>query len=259
MYPIAHGRDHLLVTALRRQSTPTAPIPWPGLRRKLLERLQTPASATQLAAELTLGRQRVNYHLRSLEAAGLITLVEERQRRGCVERILAARAEACVVDPSVMGARTTAAVKTAAQDRFAAEHLIDSAAAVVRDVARMRARAQKQGTRLLVFTVDTKCRLQRRRISNTSARLLPSSLPAKRQSTTQPPADADIAWSSVGIQHHGRLAARDHEIHMKPSDRVIVDILVVAPIDVVWRALREPAEINRWFGWDYPQLAEETA
>lgn len=46
---------------------------------------------------------------------------------------------------------------------------------------------------------------------------------------------------------------------MKPSDRVIVDILVVAPIDVVWRALREPAEINRWFGWDYPQLAEETA
>jgi DNA-binding transcriptional ArsR family regulator len=125
------------------------------IRRKLLERLQTPASATQLAAELTLGRQRVNYHLRSLEAAGLITLVEERQRRGCVERILAARAEAFVVDPSVMGARKTSAVKTAAQDRFAAEHLIDSAAAVVRDVARMQARAQKQGTRLLVFTVDT--------------------------------------------------------------------------------------------------------
>ena len=46
---------------------------------------------------------------------------------------------------------------------------------------------------------------------------------------------------------------------MKPSDRVIVEILVAAPIDVVWRALREPAEINRWFGWDYPQLAEEIA
>ena len=46
---------------------------------------------------------------------------------------------------------------------------------------------------------------------------------------------------------------------MKPSDRVIVEILVAAPIDVVWRALREPAEIKRWFGWDYPQLAEEIA
>jgi DNA-binding transcriptional ArsR family regulator len=125
------------------------------IRRQLLERLQTPTSATQLAAELSLGRQRINYHLRSLEAAGLITLVEERQRRGCVERILAARAEAFVVDPSVMGARDASTVRAAAQDRFAAAHLIDSASAIVRDVARMQARAQKHGTRLLVFTVDT--------------------------------------------------------------------------------------------------------
>lgn len=44
---------------------------------------------------------------------------------------------------------------------------------------------------------------------------------------------------------------------MKPSDRVLVEILVAAPIDVVWRALREPSEIRRWFGWDYPGLADE--
>jgi DNA-binding transcriptional ArsR family regulator len=125
------------------------------LRRQLLERLRTPASATQLAAELTLGRQRVNYHLRALEEAGLIELVEERQRRGCVERILAARARAFVVDPSVMGAPERPAVQAAAQDRFAADHLINSAAAIVRDVARMQARAAQQGTRLLTFTIDT--------------------------------------------------------------------------------------------------------
>ena len=125
------------------------------IRRKLLERLQTPRSATELAAELALGRQRINYHLRALEAAGLIHLVEERQRRGCIERVLAARAEAFVVDPSVMGARAASAVRAAAQDRFAAEHLIDSGAAIVRDVARMQAQAARQGTRLLVFTVDT--------------------------------------------------------------------------------------------------------
>ena len=91
------------------------------IRRRLLERLREPASATELAAEMSLGRQRVNYHLRELEKAGLLHLVEERQRRGCVERILAARADAFVVDPSVMGRRRTLAISAAAQDRFSAE------------------------------------------------------------------------------------------------------------------------------------------
>jgi hypothetical protein len=44
---------------------------------------------------------------------------------------------------------------------------------------------------------------------------------------------------------------------MKKSDRVLVEILVAAPIDVVWRALRDPQEIQRWFGWDYEGLADE--
>jgi DNA-binding transcriptional ArsR family regulator len=130
------------------------------MRRKLLERLRTPSSATQLASELALGRQRVNYHLRALERAGLIELAAERQRRGCVERILVARARAFVVDPSLMaGPSSTAAPRAAtsqvAQDRFAAEHLIGTAATVVRDVGRMQARAYQQGTRLLTFTIDT--------------------------------------------------------------------------------------------------------
>ena len=42
------------------------------IRRRLLERLRQPASATELAGELALGRQRINYHLRALEVAGLI-------------------------------------------------------------------------------------------------------------------------------------------------------------------------------------------
>jgi DNA-binding transcriptional ArsR family regulator len=125
------------------------------IRRRLLERLRTPASASALASELALGRQRVNYHMRALETAGLIHLVEVRRRRGCVERILAARADAFVVDPSVMGERSTATRRAAAQDAFSAEHLIDAAADVVRHVARMRARAEEAGTRLLTFAIDT--------------------------------------------------------------------------------------------------------
>ena len=41
------------------------------IRRQLLERLRKPSSATELASELDMGRQRVNYHLRALEGAGV--------------------------------------------------------------------------------------------------------------------------------------------------------------------------------------------
>jgi uncharacterized protein YndB with AHSA1/START domain len=44
---------------------------------------------------------------------------------------------------------------------------------------------------------------------------------------------------------------------MTTSDPVIVEVTVAAPAPAVWRALREPAEIRRWFGWDYPGLDDE--
>lgn len=120
------------------------------IRRQLLDLLREPASATQLAAGLGLSRQRVNYHLRALEQAGLVELVEIRRRRGCVERILVAGADAYVVDPAVM-----ANAEPVSQDRYAAEHLIDTAGGIVRDVARMRAAAERSDTRLLTFTIET--------------------------------------------------------------------------------------------------------
>ena len=39
--------------------------------------------------------------------------------------------------------------------------------------------------------------------------------------------------------------------------RVVVDVTIAAPIDTVWRALRDPALLAQWFGWDYEKLAEE--
>jgi len=41
------------------------------------------------------------------------------------------------------------------------------------------------------------------------------------------------------------------------ADRVIVEILVAAPIETVWKAVKDPAEARRWFGWDYPNLADD--
>jgi DNA-binding transcriptional ArsR family regulator len=119
------------------------------IRRTLLDRLHEPTSATQLAAALNVTRQRVNYHLRALERAGLVELVEHRQRRGCVERIVVAAADAFVVDPAVLGERAEEP-----QDRFAAGHLMSMAASVVRDVARQQQEAEREDTRLLTFTLE---------------------------------------------------------------------------------------------------------
>jgi uncharacterized protein YndB with AHSA1/START domain len=40
-------------------------------------------------------------------------------------------------------------------------------------------------------------------------------------------------------------------------EKVIIELVIAAPIDTVWRALRDPAEIARWFGWNYASLADE--
>ncbi|MCC3762671.1 helix-turn-helix domain-containing protein [Glycomyces sp. TRM65418] len=129
------------------------------LRRRLLRHLREPASATQLAAALDLPRQRVNYHLRALEAVELVELVEERRRRGCVERIVRAKPGAFVVDPTVLdGEPASPDQATRLQDQFAAEHLVGVAATTVRDVARMQVKAEEQGKRLLTFTIEADLR-----------------------------------------------------------------------------------------------------
>jgi DNA-binding transcriptional ArsR family regulator len=143
--------------ALRAALTP--------VRRQLLDRLRQAASAVEVAGELGLPRQRVNYHLRTLEAAGFLELVEERPRRGCIERVLRTSAKAFIVDPGMIApARRPvsgdAARRAAAhQDRFAAETLVEAASSVVRDVSRMQGRASAQGTRLLTCAIETEVRL----------------------------------------------------------------------------------------------------
>jgi DNA-binding transcriptional ArsR family regulator len=123
------------------------------LRRELLERLRAPNSAASLAGQLEMPRQKLAYHLRVLEEAGLIKLVEERPRRGFIERVLVACADTFVLDPALVQGATERAGE--AQDRHASEHLVRIAAGLVRDVARMREAADHEGKRLLTLTVET--------------------------------------------------------------------------------------------------------
>jgi len=124
-------------------------------RVRILEALRDPASATALSTRVSMTRQRVNYHLRELERAGLVELVEERRKGNCIERILRASARSFLISPEVLGAVGPAAGATAIQDRFSAAYLIAAVARVLRDVALLRHRADEAGKPLATLALET--------------------------------------------------------------------------------------------------------
>ena len=71
------------------------------LRQRIFERLAIePASAKQVAVQLGEKPTRLYHHVNILEQAGLIKLVETRQRRGATEKIFTAVARRIRLDPS---------------------------------------------------------------------------------------------------------------------------------------------------------------
>lgn len=130
----------------------TAHLALAPIRRRILAALTEPASAAGLAEQLDMPRQKIGYHLRALEDAGLIQLAGERRKRGFTERLFVA-ARNYVLDPALMQAPPDPDAVDA-QDRHAADHLISTASTIVRDVARMRQDAAAEGARLLTLTVE---------------------------------------------------------------------------------------------------------
>ncbi|SFS46873.1 ArsR/SmtB family transcription factor [Brevundimonas viscosa] len=122
------------------------------IRRRILAALAEPASAAGLAERLGMPRQKIGYHLRALETAGLVRPAGERRKRGFTEKLFVA-AGAFVLDPALLQAPPDPDAVDA-QDRHASGHLIAAASAMVRDVARMRDVAAAEGSRLLTLTVE---------------------------------------------------------------------------------------------------------
>ena len=70
----------------------TATVALEPIRSRLLSEMAAPASAATLATRVGLARQKVNYHLRALEAHGLVRLAGKRRWGGLTERLLVATA-----------------------------------------------------------------------------------------------------------------------------------------------------------------------
>jgi DNA-binding transcriptional ArsR family regulator len=127
------------------------------VRSRLLTELAEPGSAATLAARVGIPRQKVNYHLRTLEAHGLVELAEERKRGGITERVMRATATSYVVSPAALG---ETAVDPDQSDRLSARHLIALAGRLVREVGGLSRRAQAAGQRLPTLSIDTEIRFR---------------------------------------------------------------------------------------------------
>ena len=127
-------------------------------RSRLLSELAEPASAATLAARVGLARQKVNYHLKALEAHGLVRLAHKRKWGGLTERLLVATAASYVVSPGALG--PVAADPSRDVDRLSASYLIALGARVVREVGDLVRRAKDTGTRLATLAVDTEVRFR---------------------------------------------------------------------------------------------------
>jgi DNA-binding transcriptional ArsR family regulator len=126
------------------------------MRVRLLAELAEPASATMLAARVGLARQKINYHLRTLERHGLVELVEERKKGNVTERMMQATASSYVISPVALAAVQPDPDR--APDRLSARWLLALAARLVRDVGELMTGATKARRRLATFAIDGEVR-----------------------------------------------------------------------------------------------------
>lgn len=125
-------------------------------RARLLAELGRPASAAALAERLGLSRQKVNYHLRTLEAHGLVREAETRRWGGITERRMVATAGSYLVSPAALGPAAADPERTV--DRLSASYLLALAARAVREVGALLKKAEKTGRRLATLSIDTEIR-----------------------------------------------------------------------------------------------------
>jgi hypothetical protein len=123
------------------------------IRSRILAELSEPASAATLASRLGITRQKVNYHLRTLEQHQLVTVAGERHWGGITERLLVATAGSYVVSPAALG--DAGADPGRAGDRLSASYLIAVAARTIREVGSMWRLARQQDKRLATLSLDT--------------------------------------------------------------------------------------------------------
>jgi DNA-binding transcriptional ArsR family regulator len=122
------------------------------IRASILDALTEPGSAATVAAAVGLTRQKVNYHLKALEAHGLVEPAETRTWGGITERFVRRSARYLVVSPDVL--QRAAIDPDEVADHLSAAYMIAVNARTVSEVG-ASARDATAGMRLPTLTIDT--------------------------------------------------------------------------------------------------------
>ncbi len=126
--------------------------------QRLLRLLATPDSAAGLARQLNTSRQIVAYHLKEMEAAGLVALDSERKKGNCIERIMRRTAASWVIGPQALGA--LGADPETMPDKLSAQYLVAVAARTIKEISRLSRAAEAKAQTLPTLTLDTQVRFR---------------------------------------------------------------------------------------------------
>ncbi|MBJ8344254.1 helix-turn-helix domain-containing protein [Antrihabitans sp. YC2-6] len=137
-------------------SSAAAEISLDPTRAALLAALVEPGSASSLAGQVGLTRQKANYHLHALEKHGLIELVEERKKGNVVERLMQATAASFVISPTALSA--VAPDPSRFPDQLSARWMLALAARLVREVGDLITGATAAKRQLATFAIDSDIR-----------------------------------------------------------------------------------------------------
>jgi DNA-binding IclR family transcriptional regulator len=118
----------------------------------LLSELNEPRSASTLARTVGITRQKINYHLKTLETHGLVRQAETKKWGGITERMMVATASSYVISPAALG--PVAADPEIEKDRLSANYLIALAARAVREVGDLVKIARKENKNLPTLSMD---------------------------------------------------------------------------------------------------------
>ncbi|MFH8394950.1 ArsR/SmtB family transcription factor [Streptomyces sp. NPDC018036] len=123
------------------------------IRARLLAELAAgPASAAMLAGRVGLPRQKVNYHLKTLERHGLVELAGERRKGNVTERMMRATAASYVISPAALAAVQPDPDRF--RDQLSARWLLALGARLVRDVGSLLTGAAKARKPLATYALD---------------------------------------------------------------------------------------------------------
>lgn len=136
----------------------TALVALDPIRSRLLAELAQPASAAALATRIGLPRQKINYHLHTLETHGLIRVAEERKWGGLTERLMVASATSYVISPDTLG--PVAADPARAENRLSARYLLALASRAVQEVGRLLRLSEAAQKPLATLSIDTEIRFK---------------------------------------------------------------------------------------------------